>query len=190
MKKHFKNKKPKRSNATTTTNTRYQIKTWKPFGYSTGTGLPALNNTPNTNFDLISFLDDDTNFSNFVQGQYEYIRIKSVTIRYIPGKPTEINDLDIGTFICAGVFGRPSTASWSVEAIDQLKSSVIFNSTKPFTRKYFNQDKNYYIANELTGSVRPHLRFVVNKFFPPTYEDFKMGIMQFSINVEAKGRMY
>jgi hypothetical protein len=187
----MKNQRARRSrNTTNTTNTRYHIKTWKEFGYSTGTQLPALNNTPNTNFDLISFLDDDVKFSTFVQGQYEYIRIRSVTIRYIPGQPTEVNHLDIGTFVCGAVFGRPSTASWSVDDIDQVKSSVIFNSTRPFTRKYSNIDKNFYVASELTGSVRPHLRFVVNSLLKPTYEDFKLGIMQFSIEVEAKGRYY
>jgi hypothetical protein len=155
-----------------------------------GSLLPVLNSTPNTNFDLISFLDDDTKFSTFVQGQYEYIRIRSVTVRYIPGKPTEINDLDIGTFISAAVFGRPSTSTWSLDDIDQLKSSVIFNSTKPFTRKYLNIDKNFYVASELTGSVKPHLRLAINTLIHPTYTDLKMGIFQFVFDVEGKGRMY
>jgi hypothetical protein len=166
------------------------VKTWKTFGFSAGTSLPALNNTPNSNFDLVSYLDDDPKFETFVQGQYEYIRLKSVTIRYIPAQPTEVNHLDIGTFVCAAVFGRPSTAAWVIDDIDQVKNSVIFNSTKSFTRKYRNVDKNFYVASELTGTVRPHLRFVVQDLLPPTYEDFKLGIIQFSIEVEAKGRLY
>jgi hypothetical protein len=173
-----------------TTNTRYQIKTWKTLGYDTSSQLETLNGTPSTNFDLISFLDDDIKFSTYVQGQFEYIRVKAVMIRYIPGQPNDVNPNDIGTFVCGAVFGRPSTASWSVEDIDQVKNSVIFNSSRPFTRKYLNVDKNFYTASELTGTMRPHLRFAINSLIKPLYANTRLGILQFQIEVEAKGRYY
>jgi hypothetical protein len=139
---------------------------------------------------LVSYLDSDIKFSTYVQGQYEYIRLKSVTVKYIPGTPNDVNPNDVGTFVCGAVFGRPSTATWSVEDIDQMKNSVVFNTTRPFTRKYSNVDKNFYIASELTGSLRPHLRFVINGLIQPYYTNAKLGIMQFVIDVEAKGRYY
>ena len=116
-----------------------------------------INGSDTNYYNLVDSITSDTTYNLYIEDQYAYFRIVSITLEYIPRNFSETSENDNLVFASVVRYGKYELASLTSSEIANIPGNQQVNSGRPRTRVYHNNDKSFYRTSSTYGQ---------NSFFP------------------------